>query len=84
MEQALNKKYKTILKNHIADYQKYYKRVQLDLGESTAPDLPTNERLKRYAGGEEDRQLETLYFNFGRYLLLLLRVHPRFLLTYRI
>lgn len=70
MEQALNKKYKTILKNHIADYQKYYKRVQLDLGESTAPDLPTNERLKRYARGEEDKQLETLYFNFGRYLLI--------------
>jgi hypothetical protein len=42
----------------------------LHLGKSTAPNLPTNERLKRYAEWKEDKNLEILYFNFGRYLLI--------------
>jgi alpha-L-fucosidase 2 len=32
--------------------------------------LPTNERLKRYAEGKEDKNLEILYFQYGRYLLI--------------
>ena len=70
LDQALGKSFKSLLKSHIADYQSFYKRVQLNLGKTTAPDLPTNERLKRYAKGEEDKNLEALYFNFGRYLLI--------------
>jgi alpha-L-fucosidase 2 len=56
--------------NHLSDYQSFYNRVKLDLGKTTAPDLPTNERLKRYAEGKEDKNLEILYFQFGRYLLI--------------
>ncbi|WDF63286.1 glycoside hydrolase family 95 protein [Flavobacterium sp. KACC 22763] len=56
--------------SHIADYQKFFNRVNLDLGKTTAPDLPTDERLLRYADGKEDKNLEILYFNFGRYLLI--------------
>nr|WP_315172548.1 glycoside hydrolase family 95 protein [uncultured Flavobacterium sp.] len=59
------------LKNfHIADYQKFYNRVSLYLGNTKAPDLPTDERLLRYADGAEDKNLEILYFNYGRYLLI--------------
>lgn len=59
------------LKNfHIADYQKFYNRVSLYLGNTKAPDLPTGERLLRYADGAEDKNLEILYFNYGRYLLI--------------
>lgn len=57
-------------KNHIADYQKFYHRVSLNFGKSTAPDLPTDERLLRYSEGKEDKNLEILYFQFGRYLLI--------------
>ena len=32
--------------------------------------LPTDERLRLYANGEEDHTLETLYFQYGRYLLI--------------
>ncbi|MDQ6528806.1 glycoside hydrolase family 95 protein [Flavobacterium sp. LHD-85] len=72
--QNLTKAYATpfdkLKENHIADYQKFFNRVNLDLGKTTAPDLPTDERLLRYADGKEDKNLEILYFNFGRYLLI--------------
>ncbi|UWY29062.1 glycoside hydrolase family 95 protein [Flavobacterium sp. TR2] len=72
--QNLNKAYATpfdkLKESHIADYQKFFSRVNLDLGKTTAPDLPTDERLLRYADGKEDKNLEILYFNYGRYLLI--------------
>ncbi|MDD3079584.1 MAG: glycoside hydrolase N-terminal domain-containing protein [Paludibacter sp.] len=70
LKAAMKKKYATLLKNHWADYQPLFNRVKLSLGETTAPDLPTDLRLKRYAEGKEDKNLEILYFNFGRYLLI--------------
>ena len=33
-------------------------------------DLPTDERLRRYAAGEEDASLPVLLYRFGRYLLI--------------
>lgn len=57
-------------KKHVQDYQKYYQRVKLALGGNQAPNLPTDERLRRYAKGASDSYLETLYFQFGRYLLI--------------
>jgi alpha-L-fucosidase 2 len=57
-------------KKHVQDYQKYYQRVKLDLGGNQTPNLPTDERLRRYAKGASDSYLETLYFQFGRYLLI--------------
>ncbi|MDD4968955.1 MAG: glycoside hydrolase family 95 protein [Paludibacter sp.] len=67
---ALPKTYKTLKSNHVNDYQKFFSRVSLNLGATTAPNLPTNERLKRYALGKEDKNLEVLYFQYGRYLLI--------------
>lgn len=70
MEDSKSKSYEILKQDHIEDYQSLFKRVSLDLGESNAPDLPTDERLLRYAEGEEDKYLEILYFQFGRYLLI--------------
>ena len=67
---AYKKSYSTLISNHLKDYQFFYNRVNLNLGVSMAPNLPTNERLIRYATGEEDKNLEVLYFNYGRYLLI--------------
>jgi alpha-L-fucosidase 2 len=67
---AFGKPYKKLLQDHIADYQHFFNRVSLNLGETTAPDLPTDERLIRYAAGAEDKNLEILYFQYGRYLLI--------------
>jgi len=70
MNKAFEKPFDQIKEAHIADYQKFYTRVNLDLGKTTAPNLATDERLLRYSEGKEDKNLEILYFNYGRYLLI--------------
>ncbi len=57
------------LNDHIADYQKYFRRVSLDLGLTDSVKNPTDVRLENFAKGN-DPQLVTLYFQFGRYLLI--------------
>jgi len=64
------KTYRDLKKTHMDDYRSFYNRVKLFLGKTDAPDLPTDERLKRYSKGKEDKNLEILYFQFGRYLLI--------------
>ena len=70
LSKASVKDFELIKAKHLADYQQYFGRVELDLGETTAPDVPTDERLKRYYHGAEDKNLEVLYFQYGRYLLI--------------
>lgn len=53
---------------HIEDYRRLYSRMTLFLGEQ--PDLPTDERLRRLAQGENDPALYALYVQYGRYLLI--------------
>ena len=70
LNKAFSKSFDKLKQTHITDYQKFYNRVTLNLGKTEAPNLPTDERLLRYADGKEDKNLEILYFNFGRYLLI--------------
>ena len=59
------------LKNaHIQDFRGYFNRVSLSVGENEHKNLPTDLRLKQYLEGTEDQDLEALYFQFGRYLLI--------------
>ena len=70
---AAGKSYETLLREHVADVRSYFDRVDLQLGGADAPDrsaLPTDRRLEDYARGGRDPQLEALYFQFGRYLLM--------------
>ncbi|MBK8503445.1 MAG: glycoside hydrolase N-terminal domain-containing protein [Saprospiraceae bacterium] len=67
---AESKPYQKLKLDHVHDYQTLYNRVKFNLGQSKAPNLTTTERLKRYATGAEDKNLEVLYFQFGRYLLI--------------
>ncbi|MBL3657200.1 glycoside hydrolase family 95 protein [Fulvivirga sediminis] len=69
LQAALNKSYDQIRKAHIADYQKYFNRVTLDLGTTNAIKKPTDQRIADFAAGN-DPQLVALYFQFGRYLLI--------------
>jgi len=61
--------YKELKKQHINDYSELYGRVSLDLGETEAKKRPINECIKNYKPGE-DPELTSLYFQFGRYLLI--------------
>src|SRR5690606_11339181 len=67
---ASAKSYRALKQEHLQDYQSFFKRVTLNLEGSETPGLPTDERLKRYTSGAEDKALETLYFQYGRYLLI--------------
>ncbi len=68
---ASGKKYQDLLKDHVAEHRRLYRRVKLDLGGDEAAQRPTDERLNALEeGGDPDLQLITLYFNFGRYLLI--------------
>ena len=62
-----------ILDRHIADYRRYFGRVRLDLGPTDPAILamPTDRQLFDYtARGQHNPQLEALYFQYGRYLLI--------------
>jgi alpha-L-fucosidase 2 len=70
LSHAFGISYDQLKESHLKDYRNYFDRVKLNLGNTTAPDLPTDERLRRYAEGKEDKNLEILYFQYGRYLLI--------------
>lgn len=65
---------------HIADHQRLFRRVTLDLGRTRAADLPTNRRIMGQMWGvadnradqrnDRDPALFALYFQFGRYLMI--------------
>jgi alpha-L-fucosidase 2 len=63
------KPFDRLLAAHIAEHQRLFRRVELNLGETDAMKLPTDERIWHFAGGK-DPQLATLYFQFARYLLI--------------
>jgi len=66
---AAKKSYSRLRSAHVIDHQRLFRRVELDLG-GPVSNLPTDERLKRVRAGEQDLALETLFFQFGRYLLI--------------
>lgn len=66
---AMKKDYDVQKSNHIKNFRKLYKRVDIDLGAGKSAALPTNERLDRfYKNFSEDPSLPALFFQFGRYL----------------
>lgn len=69
LNKAYPKNFADILKSHISAYQKYFNRVKIDLGITEAAKLPTDERLKNF-DKTNDPQFVTLYYQFGRYLLI--------------
>ncbi|WP_438590053.1 glycoside hydrolase family 95 protein [Duncaniella muris] len=73
IKKAVAKGADSIKRDHIADYTSLFSRVSLDLG--ATPDsvavLPTDVQLKRYTDLKEvNPDLEELYFQYGRYLLI--------------
>ena len=69
LENAIRKNYAGALKAHIAAYKNYFDRVKLDLGVTDSVNKPTNERIAEFAKAN-DPHLASLYFQFGRYLLI--------------
>ena len=56
---------------HLKDYQSLFNRLTLDLGsDREAEKLPVNKRMQRFNQGQSDPHLVTLYYQYGRYLLI--------------
>jgi alpha-L-fucosidase 2 len=64
--------YQQLLTRHIIDYQDLFKRMDLNVGETDpiVSTLPTDKRLIAYSKGGVDPDLEELFFQYGRYLLI--------------
>jgi len=80
MQQVLLKSYEEIKADHIADYQKLYKRMDIQLEEGRISNEPTDKRVLAYQLGiidprvskstPRDNDLYALYFQYGRYLMI--------------
>ena len=66
---ASGKTYEELKNTHLKDYQEIYSRVDLNLGHEE-PDIMTDELLANYKSGDKNRYLETLLFQYGRYLTI--------------
>ena len=62
--------YLELKKAHVADHQRLFRRVSLDLGGAEKSKLPTDERLRAMQQGGSDPHLLATYFHYGRYLLM--------------
>jgi len=71
LARAISTPYSQERNRHIANYQKLFKRVSLDLGKGNNSNLPTDKRLELYYNNSnQDNALPALFFQFGRYLTI--------------
>lgn len=69
LARSAGKNHDTLRHEHLADHQKLFRRVSLDLGRTPSADLPTDRRIADFRNGK-DPQLAALLFQYGRYLLI--------------
>ncbi|WP_051475752.1 glycoside hydrolase family 95 protein [Bacillus sp. J37] len=62
--------FESLKDSHIHDHNTLFNRVDIQLGNSKYRNLPTDERLELYKQEKNDPELEALYFQYGRYLLI--------------
>jgi alpha-L-fucosidase 2 len=67
---AANSLYEQLYRRHMADHQRLFRRVDLDLGRTDNERLPTDRRLAAIGQGQADPGLIAMYFQFGHYLLM--------------
>ena len=74
VDAAAKKGYDKLLADHVADYGALFSRVELNLGVTAMPAKTTDQLMAGYKSGvntdAENRYLEQLYYQFGRYLLI--------------
>lgn len=73
MDAAGSKAFAALREAHVADYKKYFDRVELSLGKTdeAIAAMPTDKQLLHYTDdNQRNPELEALYFQYGRYLLI--------------
>ena len=69
LEAASHKSWEQLRDAHVAEHQRLFRRVHLDLGHTPPASRSTDSRVSNFAIGE-DPALAAMYFQFGRYLLI--------------
>jgi len=68
---AFKKSYDQLKTAHLKDYQRLFNRVNFNLEvDKEVVKMPTDDRLIRFSNGKPDNQLQALYYQYGRYLLI--------------
>jgi alpha-L-fucosidase 2 len=65
--------YVDLRNRHEADHQQYFRRAEIVVGSGAADPnaaIPTDKRLEAVKAGGEDQGLLSLYFQYGRYMLI--------------
>lgn len=70
MEAASRQSFGRLREASVADHQKYFNRVAIELPAGPSAAKPTLDRMIAQKSGEEDPSMAALYFNYGRYLLI--------------
>ncbi|TFW32922.1 glycosyl hydrolase family 95 catalytic domain-containing protein [Massilia horti] len=68
LDAAAARQYGQLRQRHVDDYQSLFRRVSLDLPATDSALKPTDQRIRDFDGS--DLTLASLYFQFGRYLLI--------------
>jgi alpha-L-fucosidase 2 len=69
MRQAAHVDYRRLLSEHVDAHRALYRRVSLDLGSTSAAELPTDQRVSQ-SQALDDPAFTALHFQYGRYLLI--------------
>lgn len=70
LDEIAFKSWGQIQQAHVREYQSWYDRMSLTLGETSSDNTPTDERIQNVKAGQTDLHLEKILFDFGRYLLI--------------
>lgn len=70
LEQAEKKGWEKLYKDHCKEHESWMSKCNLELESKENLDLPTDERIKRYKHNVKDNELVSLFFQYGRYMLL--------------
>jgi len=63
------KTYAQVKAAHVKEYQKYYNTFTVNFGKGENEELPTDERIDKFAGSR-DASFAALFMQYGRYLLI--------------
>jgi alpha-L-fucosidase 2 len=70
LKNAAAKSYDQLKSAHIQDYRSFYQTCDLTLNGPSSSAFPTDARVAALRSGNQDNGLLSLYFQFGRYLLI--------------
>lgn len=69
-KKALGMTYEELKARHIAEYKKFFDRVEVYIDGEDMDNIPTDERIVNAGNGTVDNELVTILFDYGRYLTI--------------